>query len=71
MLVQISTSLINIYQKYCKDILLSACRFSPSCSEYARQALLKYGFFIGMFKAAKRLLLCHPFSGKEGYDPLL
>jgi putative membrane protein insertion efficiency factor len=45
------------------------CRFYPSCSEYAYQAIEKYGFWQGGLKALYRLLRCHPFS-KGGYDPL-
>jgi putative membrane protein insertion efficiency factor len=71
MLEGISIKLINIYQKYFRGILPSSCRFFPACSEYAKQAILKYGFFAGILKATKRLFLCHPFSNKEGYDPLL
>lgn len=70
MLRRITTSCINIYQRYLRTGLPSSCRFSPSCSEYAKQAIIKYGFFLGVLKATKRLLFCHPFSGKAGYDPL-
>ena len=45
------------------------CKFYPSCSEYMKQAILKYGCFKGCFKGIKRLLKCHPFA-KGGYDPL-
>jgi len=62
--------LINQYQKYVRLFLPGSCRFSPSCSEYAKEALVKYGFFKGLLKAVKRLLSCHPFSGKAGYYPL-
>lgn len=45
------------------------CRFTPTCSEYARQAIIKYGGLKGTYLAVKRLLKCHPFH-KGGYDPL-
>jgi len=45
------------------------CRFFPTCSEYALEAIEKYGALKGCFLAAKRVLRCHPF-GKGGYDPL-
>jgi len=45
------------------------CRFSPSCSEYAIQALSKYGFIKGGFKAAWRVLRCNPFN-QGGHDPV-
>lgn len=45
------------------------CKYYPTCSEYARQAIEKYGVIKGSFKAIKRILRCNPFS-KGGYDPL-
>lgn len=47
----------------------SCCRFIPTCSEYALQAVEKYGAIRGSYKAIKRILKCHPFH-KGGYDPL-
>jgi putative membrane protein insertion efficiency factor len=70
MLKGISVLLINIYQGSLRNILPAACRFTPSCSEYAKQASDKYGFFRGSFKAVMRLLRCHPYSGRAGFDPL-
>jgi putative membrane protein insertion efficiency factor len=71
MLQRIALRVIKLYQVYIRIILPACCRFTPSCSEYAQQAIVKYGFFKGVFKAARRLLLCHPFSGKAGFDPLV
>ena len=71
MLERPSLFFIDIYQNYIRVLLPSSCRFSPSCSEYAKQAILRYGFWLGTWKAARRLLHCHPFSGKAGYDPLI
>jgi len=65
-----TVNLINIYQGHVRAILPSVCRFAPSCSEYSKQAIVRYGFFKGAFKGIKRLLLCHPLSQKFGYDPL-
>jgi len=45
------------------------CRFQPSCSEYARQAILKHGALAGSWMAARRLLRCHPWH-PGGYDPV-
>lgn len=45
------------------------CRFSPTCSEYARQAFLLHGAIYGAILTAKRLLKCHPWGG-SGYDPV-
>lgn len=71
MLEKLSIRLLNLYQIYLRHLSPALCRFTPSCSEYAKQAILKYGFFLGAVKALKRLLLCQPFSAKAGYDPLL
>lgn len=46
-----------------------SCRYTPTCSEYALEALRKYGPFKGSFLAIKRILRCNPFS-KGGYDPV-
>lgn len=45
------------------------CRFQPTCSCYARSALLRYGFFCGSWYALRRILRCHPWH-PGGYDPL-
>ncbi|MGB9911482.1 MAG: membrane protein insertion efficiency factor YidD [Microgenomates group bacterium] len=45
------------------------CRFRPTCSEYARQAILKYGIIQGGWLAGKRIIRCHPFN-KGGEDPV-
>ena len=62
--------LIRFYQKNISPLKsVSSCRFIPTCSEYAYQAIEKYGFFKGGYLAVRRLLRCHPFH-KGGYDPL-
>jgi len=71
MLQRTALILLGVYQNYIRRILPSSCRFVPSCSEYTKEAILKFGFFRGTIKGAKRLLRCHPFSGKSGYDPLI
>jgi putative membrane protein insertion efficiency factor len=60
---------ITLYQKLFSPWLPSNCRFSPTCSQYAKEALKKYGMFQGFFLALKRLLKCHPFH-VGGYDPV-
>jgi putative membrane protein insertion efficiency factor len=59
---------INMYQKnpYRKG---PNCKFIPSCSEYTKEAIVKYGPFKGVFIGLKRISRCHPYS-KGGYDPL-
>jgi putative membrane protein insertion efficiency factor len=54
-------ALLGVYKRRVSPLLPRACRFSPTCSEYARLALLKHGFWRGSFLAAGRLLRCQPF----------
>lgn len=60
---------IKIYQKFISPITKPSCRFYPTCSEYAIDAINKYGFIKGSFLAIKRILRCHPFN-PGGYDPV-
>ena len=60
---------IIFYQKFITPYTPASCRFQPTCSEYARQALLKHGFFKGMALSIWRTLTCTP-SGASGHDPL-
>ncbi|MDO5725776.1 MAG: membrane protein insertion efficiency factor YidD [Tissierellia bacterium] len=68
---KIMLALIKFYQKVISPYFLPGrhCRFEPTCSEYARQAYSKYGFFKGTYLSIKRILKCHPFH-VGGYDPL-
>lgn len=60
---------IRLYQKTLSPLLGPHCRYSPSCSAFAIEAILRYGIVIGGLKAVARLLRCHPlFPG--GYDPV-
>jgi len=61
--------LIRFYQKAVSPWLPPACRYYPTCSAYAVEAIERYGFFKGVFLAAKRILRCHPFHA-GGYDPV-
>lgn len=54
---------ILIYQKVISPLLPSTCRFTPSCSEYGKQAIIKHGPFKGGFLAIKRISKCHPWGG--------
>ena len=60
--------LIKIYQKISK-YTPAVCRFEPTCSEYTRQAIEKYGALKGTWLGVKRICKCHPFH-PGGYDPL-
>lgn len=61
--------IITIYQKAISPFLPQACRFYPTCSEYAKQALMKYGTIKGGAIAIKRILKCHP-GNPGGVDPV-
>ncbi|MGD9193112.1 MAG: membrane protein insertion efficiency factor YidD [Desulfobacterales bacterium] len=61
--------LIKGYQYSLSPVLGASCRFYPSCSEYAYQAITRYGPFSGLFLALKRILRCHPFH-PGGVDPV-
>jgi hypothetical protein len=60
---------IRLYQRLLSPLLPPLCRFYPTCSEYAAQAVLAHGPWRGLGLAARRLLRCHPFS-PGGYDPV-
>lgn len=61
--------LIKIYQLLISPLLPPACRYTPTCSQYAVEALRKHGLFKGGWLAARRILRCHPWGG-SGYDPV-
>ena len=60
---------IRFYQRYVSPGLPPRCRFIPTCSQYALEALEKYGAVKGSWLAFKRILRCNPFH-KGGYDPV-
>jgi putative membrane protein insertion efficiency factor len=60
---------IGVYRRWVSPLLPSLCRFQPTCSAYAVEALAKYGLWHGGRKAVGRLLRCHPWGG-FGYDPV-
>lgn len=61
--------IVKFYRRFISPLKKPCCRFYPTCSEYALEALTKYGAFKGTYLAVKRVLKCHPFN-KGGYDPL-
>ena len=61
--------LLGIYKAVVSPFLPPACRFEPTCSEYARQAVEKYGAAKGTWLGIKRILRCQPFC-KGGHDPV-
>ena len=60
---------IRFYQICISPLLGPSCRFTPTCSEYARQAILKHGPFKGLYLAIWHILRCNPWGG-SGYDPV-
>lgn len=61
--------LIRFYQLAISPILPSACRYTPTCSQYGLEAVKKYGAFKGGWLAIKRISRCHPWGG-HGHDPV-
>ncbi|MBF0963912.1 MAG: membrane protein insertion efficiency factor YidD [Alloprevotella sp.] len=60
---------IRFYQKFISPLTPPSCRYTPTCSQYAVEALRKHGPLKGMYLAVRRLLRCHPWGG-HGYDPV-
>ena len=60
---------IRFYQRYVSPMLPPACRLTPTCSQYAIEAIQKHGALKGLWLALRRLLRCHPWGG-SGYDPV-
>lgn len=67
--VEILVLPIRFYQKFISPLFPGSCRYSPTCSTYAIQALRKHGILKGGFLAIKRILSCHPWGG-HGHDPV-
>ncbi|TWU21131.1 putative membrane protein insertion efficiency factor [Novipirellula galeiformis] len=59
---------IRFYQLGISPLLGPSCRFTPTCSQYAIEAIRRYGIFRGGFRAVRRILRCHPWN-PGGYDP--
>ena len=62
-------ALIAFYRTCISPLTPPACRYTPTCSQYAQEAIRKYGAFRGGWLAFKRILRCHPWGG-SGYDPV-
>ncbi|WP_341793990.1 MULTISPECIES: membrane protein insertion efficiency factor YidD [unclassified Rickettsia] len=61
--------IIKFYQYFISPLLGNNCRFYPSCSEYAKDAIIIHGNFKGLWLVFKRIIKCHPFC-QGGYDPV-
>lgn len=62
-------ALVRIYQLAISPLKPPSCRFTPTCSQYAIEALRKHGPIKGLYLTIRRLLRCHPWGG-SGYDPV-
>lgn len=60
---------LQVYKRWVSPMLPSACRFCPTCSEYALEAVSRYGVVRGGWLGVRRLLRCHPFHA-GGFDPV-
>ncbi len=69
MIKKLCIKMIEFYQKKISPGLGHRCKYYPTCSEYTKQAIEKYGVVRGILKGIFRILRCNPFS-KGGYDPL-
>jgi putative membrane protein insertion efficiency factor len=68
--VRIALFALRCYKAYLSLLFAGTCRFEPTCSQYAYQAIERFGVLRGVWMGSKRLARCHPFSGKFGYDPV-
>ena len=69
MIRQCLVRIIGVYQYFLSPLTQPACRFTPTCSHYACEAITKYGALRGTWLSSKRLLRCNPWNS-GGYDPV-
>ena len=67
---RICLALIRFYRRRISPHTPATCRYRPTCSAYAEEAITRYGAMRGSWLATKRLLRCHPFSKREIFDPV-
>jgi uncharacterized protein len=68
--VSVALFALRFYKTYLSLLFAGACRFEPTCSRYAYEAVERFGVARGSWLALKRLARCHPLSGKFGVDPV-
>ena len=67
---RLTAGAVEGYRRFLSPLKPRCCRFTPTCSEYAKEAFLAYGFWRGGWLTLRRLLKCHPFYRGSLYDPL-
>ncbi|HKA36010.1 MAG TPA: membrane protein insertion efficiency factor YidD [Thermoanaerobaculia bacterium] len=68
-MTRLIVAILDFYKRAISPWLPPACRFEPTCSVYAREAFLRYGFARGVFLTLRRLMRCHPLHA-GGFDPV-
>ena len=68
--VRVALYALRFYKAYLSMLFAGSCRFEPTCSRYAYEAVERFGVARGVLLGLKRLLRCHPLSRKFGYDPV-
>jgi len=66
---EFALELIRFYQSTLSQVMPPSCRFTPTCSQYTYEAILRFGFSKGVWMGVKRLARCHPLHA-GGYDPV-
>ena len=62
-------NLIDIYKYFISPLLGNNCRFLPTCSDYTKESIIKFGLVNGVWLGLRRIVKCHPW-GKGGHDPI-